>query len=785
MPLRCSLEYDTRPVIMPAPAGAGEKSSAANGSNTTHRASYAQQARGKGPNNGEGREPLFMSRQPKWRPPTFGQRTWLKFTKQEQQKVEQYLLSCSSGTTGARTEIPEDVKVLLLSGPDILGAASKSVQQAAAAEAGPEQPEDEKQFSFVEISVPMSVKEGSAADVVQIVEAVRTAERIGGKDAVIEATDGLHRKLFEDLIVAQSAAECSAGVQALLSAARGCKMDWNTPGRKSIRFSCKAELAAAFKNTTDVVLPCGLTARCKKLADVWTPVQVFLRDVPVDISLTELGIMLMMSFEASGVQLKGVFELSAATVRGPSNSAPWQNIAAGLQMNSLHGSGTASRNKPEHSGTVSMTCRVDVATQLPVKMGITMPSGFLHTVYLSGRGIFGCTNCGMRHRVAQCRSQVLQRPTWLMRHPKCGSKPAPTAQAQPVPKQSVPRQPVPVQNAPPPVSALVPAPVSAAQPEAGGFEVVTPRRPGAKRPATPDSSTPQPAQTDNRFLLLSNEDEGESDGNQDEVAALRDATCPAPARAAEKQPRSGKQSGSKKQKQNSGSAVRRSPKKAQTALPTEEQVQQARLALAHAVDDLDEHHRLVRKLLKPVLSELQNEGFPPEGQHVDFLCDLGDEDVLEIYKRQPEFGVWKTKEHIASLEAFAARGLMAVAAPADTTDRTAAVPTEQVRVLTPTAEMDTAETESTAVTDTVAAVTSAAAAEASATAPADTSLADSSAHMEVQEVVTSPSRSDAPESELEQVQQTEQPMSCEQKPSDSDSSGAAGAGGHTGSNACA
>ena len=61
---------------------------------------------------------------------------------------------------------------------------------------------------------------------------------------------------------------------------------------------------------------------------------------------------------------------------------------------------------------------------------------------------------------------------------------------------------------------------------------------------------------------------------------------------------------------------------------------------------------------------------------------------------------------------------MAVEAPADTTDRPAAVPTEQVRVLTPTAEMDTAETESTAMTDTVAAVTSAAAAEASATAPA-------------------------------------------------------------------
>jgi hypothetical protein len=291
-------------------------------------------------------------------------------------------------------------------------------------------------------------------------------------------------------------------------------------------------------------------------------------------------------------------------------------------------------------------------------------------------------------------------------------------------------------------------------------------------------------------MLLSNEDEGEgeSDGNQDGVAALRDATCPAPARAAAKQPRSGKQPGSKKQKQNSGSAARRSPKKAQTALPSEEQVQQARLALAHAVDDLDEHHRLVRKLLKPVLSELQSEGFPPEGQHVDFLCDLGDEDVLEIYRRQPEFGAWKTKEQIASLEAFAAKGLMAVESPADTTDRSAAAPTEQVRALTPTAEMDTAETESTAVSDTVAAVTSAAAAaaaEASATAPADTSLADSPAHMEVQEVVTSPSRSDAPESELEQVQQTEQPMSCVQSPSDSDSLGAAGAGGHTGSNACA
>ena len=784
LPLLCSLEYDTRPVIMPAPAGAGEKSSAANGSNTTHGASYAQRARGKGPNDGEGREPFFVARQPKWRPPPFGQRTWSNFTKQEQQKVEQYLLSCSSRLAGARTEIPEDVKVLLLSGPDILGAASRSLQQATAAEAGPKQPEDEKQFSFVEVSVPLTAKEGSAPEVVKLVEAVRAAERSGDRDAIIRCTERLHIKAFEDLVVAQSIAEPSVEVQTLLSAVRGCVRDWDTPGGKSVRFSCKAEVAAAFKSTLDVELPCGLTARCRKLADVWTPVKVLLRDVPVDISVAELEVMLMLSCKASGVQLKGVLELSAATVRGPSDSAPWQRIAAGLQMDSA--SGTAAGNKPEHKGMVQMVCRTDVATQLPVKMGITMPSGFLHTVYLSGRGIFGCTNCGMRHRVAQCKSRVLQRPTWMMRHPQCGSRPAPApaAQTQPVPKQPTPRQPVPAQNAPPPVSALVTAPVSAAQPEAGGFEVVTPRRPGAKRPATPGSNTPQPAQTTNRFLLLSNEDEGESDGNQDEISALREATCSAPARAAEKQSRSGKQSGSKKQKQNSGSAARRSPKKAQTALPSEEQVKQAKLALECTFDDLDEHHRLVRRLLEPVLSELQSEGFPPEGQHVDYLCDLGDEDVLEIYRREPEFGVWKTKERIASLEAFAARGLVAVEAPADTAHRSAAAPTEQVRAPTPTAEMDTAETVSTAATDAVAVVKSAAATEALAAVPADIRTVDASPQMEVDEAVTSPSRGDPSGSELTH-EQTEQPMSCEQVPSDCDSSGAAGAGGHTGSNACA
>ena len=269
----------------------------------------------------------------------------------------------------------------------------------------------------------------------------------------------------------------------------------------------------------------------------------------------------------------------------------------------------------------------------------------------------------------------------------------------------------------------------------------------------------------------------------DEVAELREATCPAPVRAAEKQPRSGKQSGSKKRRQNSGSAARRSPKKAKAALPSEEQVKQAKLALERTFDDLDEHHRLVRKLLKSVLSELQNEGFPPEGQHVDYLCDLDDEDVLEIYKREPEFGVWKTKEHIASLEAFAARGSVALELPAITTHRSAAAPTEQVRAPPPAAEMNTAETVSTAVTDTVAVVTSAAAKEALAAVPADMRTADASPQMEVDEAVTSPSRGDPSGSE-QAHEQAEQPLSCEQKPSDSDSSGAAGAGVNTGSNAC-
>jgi len=228
---------------------------------------------------------------------------------------------------------------------------------AAAAEAGPKQAEDEKQFSFVEVSVSLTAKEGSAPEVVKLVEAVRAAEkRSGDRDSVIRCTERLHIKAFEDLLAAQSIAEPSVELQALLSAVRGCVLDWDTPGGKSFRFSCKAEVAAAFKPTLDVVLPCGLTARCRKLADVWTPVQVFLRDVPVDISLAELEVMLMLSCEASGVQLKGVLELSAATVRGPSDSAPWQRIAAGLQMNSPPTTGTAAGNRPEHKGMVSMIC---------------------------------------------------------------------------------------------------------------------------------------------------------------------------------------------------------------------------------------------------------------------------------------------------------------------------------------------------------------------------------------------------------------------------------------------
>jgi hypothetical protein len=770
-----------------------------------------------------------MLRQAKqaYRPPTFGDKTWEDLTQEEHNTVKQLLSrSLPKGSEAVRMELSPQEHELLLSGPGIMDAARRELHREAAAQAAPT-PSNSSERDFATLNIRVLLREADGADekVVKLLNAAREAAQQRQPRStmvpVIQATHALHLYAFTELATLAETGEArSAEVDSLVTAVTGCIPTWPSVGKEAMSITCTAERAAVFTQRKDVVLPSGMVVRVSKLPDAWAPKDLLLQGIPADLPLTELGYLLLLELAASGIEVKEGLRLSPYVARGPADSEPWQRVAArlGMKMAPVPGTGTAS-DSGSHSGKAVLTCRTDVAVKIPAQIGVRLPSGALTVMQVTGEGVFACRRCGRKHKEVKCPFSILDRPVMIIKHPHCyrtqqGAAAAPTGAPQPAEAAgtrgadqagsssrsrpvtgrraasgtSVPRRTVPAQNGPPPVSALVPALVSAAQPEAGGFEEVTPRRQGAKRPATPGSSTPQQTQTDNRFLLLSNEDEGESDGNQDDVSALRDATCPAPARAAEKQPRSGKRSGSKKQKQNSGSAVRRSPKKAQTALPSEEQVQQARLALAHAVDDLDEHHRLVRELLKSVLSELQSEGFPPEGQHVDFLCDLGDEDVLEIYRRQPEFGVWKTKQQIATLEAFAARGLMAVKAPADTSDRTAAVPTEQVRVPTSTAEMDTAETVSTAVTDTVAAVTSAAAAtaEASATARADTSLADGAAHMmEVQEAVTSPSRTDAPESALKQVQQTEQPLSCEQLPSDCDSSGAAGAGGHAGSNACA
>ena len=48
----------------------------------------------------------------------------------------------------------------------------------------------------------------------------------------------------------------------------------------------------------------------------------------------------------------------------------------------------------------------------------------------------------------------------------------------------------------------------------------------------------------------------------------------------------------------------------------------------------------MRQLLEPVVSKLQSEVFSPDGQLADFLCRLDDEDVLELYTREPEYGVF-------------------------------------------------------------------------------------------------------------------------------------------------
>ena len=187
-------------------------------------------------------------------------------------------------------------------------------------------------------------------------------------------------------------------------------------------------------------------------------------------------------------------------------------------------------------------------------------------------------------------------------------------------------------------------------------------------------------------------------------------------------------------------------------------------------------------MLQPVVSALQREGLVLNKEHMSYLCYMDDEPILQLATRELDFGKMKVREHLSPLLTGAAGAPAAVSASA--VSEPAAAPTEQARVPTLTAEMDTAETESTAVTDTIAVVSSAAASGALAAVPADIRTINISPQMEVDQAVISPSRGDPSGSELEHVQ-TEQPMSCEQNLSDCDSSGAAGAGGHTGYNACA
>jgi hypothetical protein len=388
---------------------------------------------------------------------------------------------------------------------------------------------------------------------------------------------------------------------------------------------------------------------------------------------------------------------------------------------------------------------------------------------VTGEGVFACRRCGRKHKEAKCPFSILDRPLMIVKHPHCyraqqGAAAAPAGAPQPAEAAgtqgadqansssnsnsstrpgsvtgrrpasgtTVPRRAVPAQNGPPRVSA--------------GRSEVTPRKQGAKRPAAPGSGTPQRAADSsnlNPYIALGSDSDDESDAEMTEGPDLRAATGSAQAGGAAQRPKPSK----------SASRPKKKP------LPSAEQQRQA---LTNARGDLDERSKLVRKMLQPVVSALQREGFVLNKKHMSYLCYMGDEPILQLATRELDFGKMKVREHLSPLLARVAGVPAGVGAAAGE-----------------------AVSEPAAVTDTVVAETSAAAAEASAAAPANTSLADDSAQMEVQEAVTSPSRSDAPESELEQVQQTEQPMGCEQKPSDSDSSGAAGAGGHIGSNAYA
>jgi hypothetical protein len=797
----CCLECNTRSAIMPAPSGAGEKCSAATGSSNSQGASYASAARDTGAERANEWSSMLRQEKQAYRPPTFGDKTWEHLTQEEHNTAKQ-LLSRShlEGSEAVRMELSPQEHELLLSGPGIMDAARRELDREAAAQAAPA-PSNSSERDFATLVIRVLLREADGADekAVRLLNAAREAAQQRQPRStmipVIKATHALHLYAFEELATLIEAGEArSADVDSLMAAVRGCIPTWPSVGKEAMSITCTAERAAVFTQRKDVVLPSGMVVRVSKLPDAWAPKELLLQGIPADLPLAELGYLLLLELAASGIEAKEGLRLSPFVARGPADSEPWQRVAARLGMKTapVPGTGTADGSR-SHNGKAVLTCRTDVAVKIPAQIGVRLPSGALTVMQVTGEGVFACRRCGRKHKEAKCPFSILDRPLMIVKHPHCyraqqGAAAAPAGAPQPAEAAgtqgadqansssnsnsstrpgsvtgrrpasgtTVPRRAVPAQNGPPRVSA--------------GRSEVTPRKQGAKRPAAPGSGTPQRAADSsnlNPYIALGSDSDDESDAEMTEGPDLRAATGSAQAGGAAQRPKPSK----------SASRPKKKP------LPSAEQQRQA---LTNARGDLDERSKLVRKMLQPVVSALQREGFVLNKKHMSYLCYMGDEPILQLATRELDFGKMKVREHLSPLLARVAGVPAGVGAAAgEAVSEPAAAPTEQARVPTPTAEMDTAETESTAVTDTVVAETSAAAAEASAAAPANTSLADDSAQMEVQEAVTSPSRSDAPESELEQVQQTEQPMGCEQKPSDSDSSGAAGAGGHIGSNAYA
>jgi hypothetical protein len=69
---------------------------------------------------------------------------------------------------------------------------------------------------------------------------------------------------------------------------------------------------------------------------------------------------------------------------GPT-ALPWAERASGIiPVTDVRGS---------HSGMVSLTCRTDVVTTLPVRFGVMVPNGVLHVMPVSGEGVFECIRC--------------------------------------------------------------------------------------------------------------------------------------------------------------------------------------------------------------------------------------------------------------------------------------------------------------------------------------------------------------------------------------------------------